>query len=492
MIQRMIGLAAALLCLAGAARGAAPGAVADGAFPNGETNKTLYVVTWVDDFGSGGDLPREFVAWYHRHAGPLALMLQRDDVRHYDLDALLARYDFTYDYLGHHFQVARWPGSRLALVLNNRVYARYLDFREWVEARLGVDIVRARHILPLLILALATAAWRYGRTRRRRWLAAAALAGCLAAGFLWLRINYVRIDDLHNWAFEHHNRDWCRGFLDKARADFAERGYAFPPVVRHGWNLPPIGMMDVYMDACGVLADASAISGMGTNRYLEQFGYTRRTLVWGAAALPYYASLAGDYTVPWSGDEADRGLLILPLTFPNCTRFSLDADARAKVHALPDGALVATYLHPHDDWSTIRALVTWLNRTYPNVRYVRPDDYTALAMRRQPRPVLIAADGTASWAWMDADALRPIRRTAAVEAVRTRDPAGDETIRFRVRTEAPVPLLRVATPGRTPDGLRLAPAVTEVRAVKGGVELQHVAPGEYVLTLPELKNGSLE
>ncbi len=161
-----------------------------------------------------------------------------------------------------------------------------------------------------------------------------------------LRFNHIHVQDVRNWSFELTNPDWWKKVLVNAKNKLNSVGFSFPAVVRHGWNLPPKEIMGFYMSDLGVLADASGVSGGGRNDYLKTFGYHGRTINWRNSTLPYYASLSGDYDKVWSGSEQDRGLLEMPLTFPNFENMALDSKVMAKIKSLSNGALVSTYLHP--------------------------------------------------------------------------------------------------------------------------------------------------
>jgi hypothetical protein len=403
--------------------------------------KTLYFVFWIDDFGAGRELDPSLVDWYHREAGPIAYLLQHDDTRAYDVHELLSRYDFKRDYLGHHFHVFRWPGSRVRLWLNNHLYARFLDFRRLVNGRAGFELVRVGTVGGALA---AVAILLFVSARRRRSGALAAGAGLLllaALSLALLRVNFMKIHDWHNWSFEFDNPAWCHDFLEEARAEFRASGQEFPPVVRHGWNLPPRCMARDYMTEFGVLSDASAISGVWTNNYLDTFGYPGRTVVWRDDPRPYYASATGDFNQVWSGAEPDRGVLELPLTFPNAQLIKPEEIAPALAR-MPHGALVSTYLHPHDDPALLKGLVAQLKSTYADVRFIRPDEYVELYLKHKPRPVLIEEDGTAYWAYAGEANTRPIRQTGMVHLRK-----GDGGLAVEVNTEAPLPLLEIRSAG---------------------------------------------
>lgn len=443
-----------------------------------DSAKTLFVVFWVDDFGSGGELAPDFQAWYHAQAGPIAYLLQRDDTRFFNVGALLSRYDFGRDYLGHHLHAFHWPGPRWRLWLSHRVYAPYLAAQDRLNARAGARLLRAGTVVtPLTLLAgvLWVGARKGGRKVRG---IAAGLCLVTAVGLLLLRLNHVQTSDFSNWAFEHDNPAWWQGFLAESAATLNRSGFAFPPVVRHGWNLPPAHSMRYYMETLGVLADASAISGAGTNAFVEKYGYARRRIVWGETPLPYYARLGGDYSEAWDGREETRGLLELPLTFPNFSQPVAGAAMEKRIAALPHGALVSTYLHPWEDTGPLRRLVGHLNRTYDDVRYIRPDDYVRFYMRQHPRPVCMDADGGAHWAFVGEGRLHTIRRTDVVRVVARESEAGESVCRMVVDTGAPLPRLQIHVPGATRaafDGREMSLAADDTLTVT------NVCPGPHVL-----------
>jgi hypothetical protein len=449
--------------------------VLEASFALEESSKTLYVVFWVDDFGAGGDLDPNFVDWYHREAGPIAYLLQKDDTRFFNLSELLSRHDFRRDYLGHHFHVFHWPGNRASLWLNNVAYARFLDFRRAVNRRAGFELIRVRHLAPALA-AIAALLFLAYRRKRQAW-AAVLLALCVGAVvcLVLLRANYMRVHNWERWAYEFDNRPWCLAFLEETRRDFHAHGLDFPPIVRHGWGLPPRDLMVDYMTRFGVLADASMTTGSGTNNYLSTaFGYPHRSIAWPDRPTPYYASVMGDFNRVWNGTEPDRGLLELPLLFPNAQLFDVNPQVHETLARLPHGALVSTYIHPYDQTDTLKALVGYLKAAYTDVRFVRPDAYVDLHMRHVPRPVLVERDLRAYWAYFDGVTMHPIRET---DAVRVRAANGGYEV--EVGTYQALPLLELHLDGAGQPAL-------DGRALPKGpgsaLRAENLSPGLYALT----------
>lgn len=444
-------------------------------------SKTLYAVLWIDDFGTGGELSSAFISWYHEQAGPISYVLQQDDTRSFNLDRLLAGYDFNQDYLGHHLQSMRWGGARWRLTLNRWTYGPYERARQRLNQQVGFQLVRAIYLLAILVLLAACGGWIYIRHRRRKalWLAGAALL--LALLLLALRANFVMLDDWRNWTFEIANRAWRLETLDQAREEFASQGMDFPPVVRHAWNLPPADSMDDYMQRYGVLADASAVRGMGTNAYLRiAFGIHDREIVWSDRVLPYYASRSQDYNAPWDGQEEDRGLLELPLTFHGAARLAWDRSCEDIVAGLPHGALTAVYIHPGESVETVKQWVTYLNKNVSGVEFVRIDEYMQLFMHHHPRPVHVDAQGTASWAFLNDARLIPIRETDQVR-VSTGDTPG-EPWELDVHTRAPIPVLSLPVPPNiryVSMGDSEYPLSTDDSGGPGRVHLRDLPPGKH-------------
>jgi hypothetical protein len=452
--------------------------------------KCLYFVLWVDDFGATGEFPKRFRDWYRRHAGPISYLLQKDDTRFYNMKRLLSAYDFGYDYLAHHFHAYWWPGSRILLNLENRVYAPFLTWRYYFRNKVGIDLFRVGNVA--LVWCVFVLAFVVGYIRRRKTgdLLGAAACVLLLAGFIFLRANHERVRNRLYWRYEHSNTPWCMAFLANARKEFESCGFAFPSVVRNGWNLPPPGIMAYYMGELGVLADATGVSGLGTNSFLEGYAFYDRTMYWPARTMywparttPYYASLSRDYNVEWNGDEADRGMLEVPLTFEDFLVLDLDAAVLSKIRSLPNGALLSTYLHANEKTETVEKLVLYLNGAYKNIRYVRADDYVRFFMKLYPRPVLIKADLSAHWAFLQHGALRAIRKTDVV-AVREDGNAEDgrQTLTFTVDTERNIPLVQIEVAEVATaklDGQPVAQSDVSVAAVL----LRQVPPGSHKLDI---------
>ncbi len=447
-----------------------------------EAEKDLYFVFWVDDFGAHGELKKEFRKWYHDNFGPISYALSEDDRHYYDLSLLLSKYDFKRDYLSHHFHVFHWDRGYIFLFMENSIYKRYLKFRYYVNSRIGFKLVRVGNIL-LLTLLLAIFAVKFRKSNSRKSSAIIIICISIAIFSILLRQNHIYVDNYNNWRFEHHNIEWSKNFLKDINDELNSHGYRFPAVTRHGWNLPPKGVMRFYMSELGVLADASGVSGIGKNDYLTRYGYYRRVIDWKKVPVPYYASLNGGYGELWIGNEEDRGLLEMPLTFNNFQDIEVDSNVIEKIKQLPSGALVSTYLHPYDNPDNFKTLVNFIRNRYRNVKFIRADTYVDVFMKHRPRPIIIDFDLNTFWAFVENGRLNPIRRTQAIKMSVENISGKAVTYRLEIFTFKEVPILQINI--LNPKFVIYDNKRLEIEADKKWVILERVKPGRHMLKLVE-------
>jgi hypothetical protein len=186
-------------------------------------------------------------------------------------------------------------------------------------------------------------------------LALAAIYAVVAA----LALTWYYVEQRANWEFPMSDAERNKAFIAAAKKEFGRRGYEFPKIVRHGWNLPWQGSMKFYMDL-GFVADASAVTvGPDSRPHISD-----RELHW-TISQPYYASLGKDYDVRQDeADAGDKGLLELPVMLGNITAYGFGDKEKEIISQVPDGGLVGTYIHPQDDFEPLRRWVLHLKEHY--------------------------------------------------------------------------------------------------------------------------------
>ncbi|MFX0195700.1 MAG: hypothetical protein ACFFCW_06215 [Candidatus Hodarchaeota archaeon] len=231
-----------------------------------DSEKHLYVVLWVDDFGAYGELPHENRRWYHENAGPISYALEWDDRGFFDPSALFKKYDFSYDFLSHHLHAMHWSHSRLHLYLDYYLCENYSGIKKFLNdalSKLPIQFhLRDRYAFAILFSIRLIFLLCGRRKYCLKQLGIIAILASLVVVLLALNNRYL--SNPRNWTYELKNPRWCKDFLLSTRKNLLEHGFVFPKVLRHGWNLPPAGLMEFYMSELGVLTDASAISGLGS------------------------------------------------------------------------------------------------------------------------------------------------------------------------------------------------------------------------------------
>lgn len=445
-----------------------------------EKAKKLYAILWVDDWTSF-PLSKRDIRWFHKNAGPLSLGLEMDariprpfkrQIR------LLAEDSDNSDYPSHHYHCVRWVGLRLI----KRMY----------------DCLRLRSYIYALARALRMERWgqrirmtlQYGAKAQGLWLSLV-VAVLLFLGlsillftvqpialavFIGLGVSvfgpvglFLAAQRGSNWEPVFSDWDYNRAFLQELKRSLQEEGLRYPVVLRHGWSLPPASSMQFYLCEMGALADAS---GTPTPEDEVAKKGTRR-LRW-TNTQPYYASLSRDYDVAWDGlNEADRGILELPVNLGNIAEHGFNGFSRERIEQFPEGSLVSAYMHGWDDFSEIRDWVVYLRSRY-DVTFLRADQYVKIFMKRHPRPVLIQRSFKASWVAKVGNRPHAIHEvdseTVSVE-VDGMDHGAIELV-LHVNTELPVPEIYIDFPEVTVlDHLRTEEneGMTVIKNVENGI-----------------------
>lgn len=330
--------------------------------------KKLYAVLWIDDYGSL-KLRKKDVEWYHKNAGPISYALECDDQYPWSFKMILnSKEEFSYDYIAYHYHPIRWKGARipkkiydslkLYMVVHSILRNFKIPFPKTAFRLMAFFIVIVIFVLILFTYYLNIILFII-------LIALYAILASLAA--IWYYVQSPK-----NWEYKILDAEWNRNFILKAKEEFEKRGLEFPKVVRHGWNLPWKGSMEFYMKL-GVLADASAVPvGIDSHPKIGD-----REIEW-RLSQPYFASLKGDYNVPWDGvDEEEKGLLELPVTLGNISAYGFGEQDKKIIEEIPDGGLVSVYIHPQDDFEPIKDWVLYLKEHY-DVKFIHAKEATEI------------------------------------------------------------------------------------------------------------------
>jgi hypothetical protein len=335
--------------------------------------KKLYAVLWIDDFGSL-KLRKGDIEWYHENAGPISYALEWDDQYPWSLDDVLnKKADFSDDYLAYHYHPIMWKGSGFPkriydrLKLHSKVYTL---LRAYQCVPYSKTLMRLRNISILTIISILALITLFNRSNT---IAANLLLLLLCFLFgLFIVWYYVRLPG--NWEIKISDAEWNKKFILNSKTEIEKRGFMFPKIVRHGWNLPWKGSAEFYM-SLGIIADASAVP-MGPDKKPK---IAEREIEW-MLSQPYFTSLRDDYDIPWDGlDERNRGLLELPVTLGNFSLSGFGDREKAMIKQIPEGGLIGAYIHPQDDFKPIKEWVFYLKKNY-DVEFVDADHATKMSM----------------------------------------------------------------------------------------------------------------
>jgi hypothetical protein len=333
--------------------------------------KKLYAILWVDDYGSL-KLNKKDIKWYHENAGPISFALEYDDRFPKAFDIVLSSKsgeDFSYDYLAYHFHPIRYTGlktpKKIYDLLNLYYHIHNLQ-RIYKKIRTKIPLKKKFRILCLpLFLVLIYLLFRIFCINF------IAFSIILIFNFVifFITIIWYYVQSPNNWECPISDKEWIIETILRAKKEFEKRGLKFPEVIRHGWNLPWEGSIKFYKEI-GVLADASAVPiGVDSNPRIEN-----RRINWSGALQPYYTSLKGDYNDPWDGvDEQDKGILELPVTLGNISVYGFGEIEKKIIETLPEEGLVSVYIHPQDDFSSIKEWVNYLKNNY-DVKFITARD----------------------------------------------------------------------------------------------------------------------
>lgn len=327
--------------------------------------KKLYAVLWIDDYGSL-KLKKKDVEWFHKNAGPISYAFEHDDQFPWSFDILQnSKKDFSYDCLAYHYHPIKWIGANIPKKIYDslKLYLIVFSFmRAYRSIPFSKSFLRLRNIIILIfgifgfiifftyqinILICAIISFFY------------AISACLFG--VWYYVKSPK-----NWQYMISDFEWNKKFILNEKNEFEKRGFSFPKVVRHGWNLPWKGSIEFYMNL-GIIADASALP-VGIDSYQKILD---REMEW-RISQPYYTSLHGDYNMPWNGKD-DRGLLELPVTLGNISAYGFGEKEKKMIAEVPNGGLISVYIHPPDRFEPIKDWVKYLVENY-DVGFINAED----------------------------------------------------------------------------------------------------------------------
>lgn len=288
--------------------------------------KKIYAALWVDDFGSS-NFSRNNINWYHLNAGPISFAMEID-----------ARFFWSFDDLGQ---------SKQDLIAHHHHSVKPLRKQNILEKNIYQRLFRLKAIDL-----------------------------------------YALFQKSHPWEFRPDDDAFNKRELIKIRKLFLSRGINYPPIVRHGWNYPPVGLNQFYMTKLGVLADSSCIPD-------KDKGIENKINI-GSRYGPYYSSIRKGFAFE-SRNEADKGLLEIPVVLDNFTEAGFNKGCKDRIEKVPENGLVSTYIHPWDKFDEIKKWIKYLKGHY-DVSFVRADEFMDMAMSANPRPIVIK-ENKAYWAF---------------------------------------------------------------------------------------------
>lgn len=317
--------------------------------------KKIYAVFWIDDYGAL-KLRKKDVDWYHKNAGPISYALECDERFPWSYDYILnAKNDFSHDYLGFHYHPVRYTGQKIPKLIYDRLrlfipvstILRSFNLKTTKKQFRTIALLASLIVFTVVLATYLVNLWIF---------ALSALLYCIliALAGIWYYVQRPK-----NWEYPMSDSEFNKKFITDAKKEYEKRGFDFPKIVRHGWNLPWADSMRFYKDL-GFVADASPVTeGIDSSPHIE-----KRSIKW-TASQPYYADLNKDYNVPWKGNAAeDKGLLELPVFLGNVSVYGFGENAKEAIAKVPEGGLVGVYIHPTDNFKPITEWVLYLKQNY--------------------------------------------------------------------------------------------------------------------------------
>jgi len=438
---------------------------------NEHGKKLVYAVLWIDDAGSAS-LPRDSVNWYHKNAGPMSFAVEIDDRYPWSFNKLLKNrsIDLAFDYLSHHHHSIQWRGNRLIKWIYNstKLYWGLYTFLQLLSFSTLHPIQLHFVLIVFGSVLFALGYFLYPYDIRISALLLMTLFFLALMAFTWF---YVRLS--RNWKMMLLDTEWNKEFLQRVRKTFEDKGFEYPAIIRHGWNVSLPHMMKFYMKELGVIADWSPTPTK--EEYDACIDNVR--IVW-KNREPYYAGLSQGYEVEWDGeDEEDRGLLMLPVTLGDIAVYGFGEREKKLIKEVPDGGLVSAYIHPVDNFKSIINWVNYLKRFF-DVRFITAEEYTRIFMKKRPRPMLIDRNFRVHWTFKENGHFYPIREvdrdTVSLEVIGHN--YNLTKLKLMVATENPIPEVFVQL-------TKVKPMVGSLNPEQknDGTVLRMVKPGIYIL-----------
>ena len=400
-----------------------------------QERKELFFTVYVDDIGGGGYLNKAGEQWFKGLGGRINYGYENDEWARSSLSSVISRYKNRGDSIFYHFHPLEFSKEKFFLKVNHIL--KWKQKKDSINKLMNIEF-RDRHFILLIVLfsVLSLGFLAYRRNKASYLLFFASLI--LIAMFFSAIYSSQMVLNQRHWNIKYSDKEWCRQFLLEAKKEFENNQLPFPHILRFGFNIPPRGLSHFYLAQMGVLADASLVFPKGVvsrfrddrqseNRsiiyeqdkrvilqQLGQYSYPWPTSV--KLPLPFYTDIRGEVNEPFDGEEINRGILEMPLTFENIC----DSDAYEVnygiIDRLPSGALVSTYIHPGDDLRCLKDVIMYLQDNH-DLTFISALDYLKTYMSHAPRPVLVdLKQKKAFWAYFDGRQLIPISESDSLIA----------------------------------------------------------------------------
>lgn len=394
-----------------------------------QNRKQLFFTVYVDDIGGGGYLHEEGEDWFKGLGGRINYGYENDEWAPATLSSVVKRYFGSGDSLFYHFHPLEYTKPKIFLKINR--FLRWKKKKELINRLIKTEF-RDRHyaLFVAIFVALSLGILIYKRNKATYLLGIFAFV--LFTVFFFAIYSSQMVLNQRHWTLKYSDTEWCKRFLLEAKREFENNNLPFPHIIRFGFNIPPRGLNKFFLTQMGILADASFIFPKGIKTrlgekekpgigmtipideeeereilsQLGQYSYSWPSSI--GLPLPYYTAISGELNSPFIGDETNRGILEMPLTFKNVWGSDIHEANRGIIDRLPSGALVSTYIHPRDDLRSLKDFIFYL-RNNCALSFISASDYLKVYLSYRPRPVLIDSKREkAFWAYLDGNQLIPI------------------------------------------------------------------------------------